>query len=143
MRGVFGCLLLLGLVGCDNNPGPDEPGPVSLVGSWTWSMTAANQDMQCAAEGRVILAQNSDTLSGEFQAGTSVQCEGIAPPEQFPTTVTDGVVTGTLVEYVVGPCIFRGTADGDPVERVTGPVACDLGSATDPILLQGTWVMTS
>jgi hypothetical protein len=143
MRCVFGCLLLVGLMGCDNDPGPDEPGPVSLVGSWTWSMTAGNQDMQCDAEGRVVITQSSDELSGEFQAGSSVQCEGIAPPEQFPTAVTDGVVTETLVEYVVGPCIFRGTADGNPVQRVAGPVTCNLGSATDPILLQGTWVMTS
>jgi hypothetical protein len=47
--------------------------------------------------------------------------------------------------WPVGPhaCLFIGQAEGDPVERVAGTVECNLGTTLDPLILTGTWEMTS
>ena len=136
-------LLLLGLVlACGDDDGTDPTNdPLTLLGNWTWGMSASNNaaGIACTATGQVTFSTTGSNVTGTLNDPES-GCEGDGAPTFAPGGFT-GTVTGRNVLLDDGICLYSGSADepGDDTP-VSGNVTCTFDGTPD-LVLTGTWSM--
>jgi hypothetical protein len=138
-------LLLLGLglvLGCgdDDGTGPDDD-PLTLLGNWTWEMSAGNntEGIACTASGQASFSTNGSNVTGTLDDVES-GCLGDEAPGFAPAGFT-GTVNNRNVTLNDGICLYSGSADepGDD-SPVSGNVTCTFDGTPD-LVLTGTWSM--
>jgi hypothetical protein len=130
---VFACLLAS--VGCSGGNGARASdagldGGGRFSGAWTFSemIVDPSNGIRCNDQGTWTLMQGGSVLTGQDdQTGTCTHTDGTSSDNADSEPIENGTVDGatiTFTEEGAIPCVYTGTASGDPPAALAGTTAC-------------------
>jgi len=138
MRNLLLPLAVAAAAACgDHTTAPGGTGlpPIRVAGNWTAYINVISGPIDsCVVHAQFELRQNQnqDSFTGvgfgdETCYGTA---EGAGEPQTFASPIGQGEITGNGIRFVVGGCVYLGTASGAPVNQIAGNVSCPYRGGT-------------
>ena len=141
MRRFLPAGLILVVACSDDGSDPNEP--VDIQGSWTFTASVSNSelDITCEASGGLSITQSGDQFSGTVSNGEGT-CTSPAGPLSFDPSgaIGGGTITDEdQIEFSDDFCTYTGQATGNPATEVQGDASCVFNIGGQDIPMEGTW----
>jgi hypothetical protein len=146
-RYLLSALTAVTAAACGGDDGTGPTGSLNVAGTWSVSvsaMTGASASCGTSSPIQVTLRQTGSTFTGSYADGI-LTC--VTPTESFSAavgsgSVSNGTVTGTTVEFDLGPDLHHsGTLKGTSMSG-TAEWTYDFGLPLGQITLVGNWSAT-
>jgi len=138
----FWLVLPLVATACGGNSSTGPSGPMSIAGTWSFSVNVSNSGLStsCTAQGQVTINQNSSQFNGTYSDASTCTGPGGTTSSNNAGNISGGQISGSQVSFSDdGGCNYTGTGSGSPVNRLSGNVSCTYAISGQNYTFSGTW----